>query len=181
MMRKMAKVLAANLWAASLFVLPGTFSVGCAPSRRQHLAADNGQPRMQAALRALAQAKTEIESAPPIYGSSREQAMALIQRAFDAVGSGMRYATTHATELSDAEGPASPELVDQTVLGAERQPEMARAVVALRQAHLQLREGKQNKGGYRQQAIKYIHLAMEQLREGIQVVQTLNSSTSAMP
>lgn len=180
MMRKVLKVLAANLWAVSLLVLPCAIEAGCTTSGRQYMAADNGQPRMQAALRALAQAKAETESASPAYGSYREQAIDLIQRAFDAANAGMRHATAHATELSDAEGPASAELVDQTVLGAERQPQMARAVVALRQAHLQLRQGKTNKGGYRQQAIKYIHLAMEQLREGIQFVNTYDPNPSAL-
>jgi hypothetical protein len=57
--------------------------------------------------------------------------------------------------------------VDENVPGAERQPHMWRAVVALREARRQLREARHDKGGYRVQALGLIDQAIAQLREGI--------------
>jgi hypothetical protein len=153
-----------NFRVAGLLAL--LFIAACAS---QHpMAADNGQPRMQAALRALAQAKTEAESITVDTGGHREQAIELIQRAFDAVVAGMRHATENATFVSEAQGPSPPEEVDQEVPGTERQPQLAKAIVALRDAREQLREASRGKGGYRRQAVGYIKLAMAQLGESIQ-------------
>ncbi len=147
-------------------------AAGCASSPQsagpQPMAADKGQPRMQAALQALAHAKEAAEAATPNKGGHREQAIQLIQQAFDAVNNGIQYATANATELTEAEGPAPPEPVNEEVPGADRQPNMGQAIVALREARRQLKAGQHDKGGYRQQAIGYIQLAIEQLREGIQ-------------
>jgi hypothetical protein len=130
-------------------------------------AADNGQPKMQAALQALEQARAETAAASSNKGGHREAALGFIQQAMDAVNAGIQYAAAHPTEIGEAQGPAVPEPVDQAVPGAERQPHMWRAVVALREARRQLREAKHDKGGHRVQAMALIEQALAQLHEGI--------------
>jgi hypothetical protein len=130
-------------------------------------AADNGQPKMQAAFEALQQADASLQRASPNKGGHRERAIGLVRQAMAAVDAGMRYAAAHPTEVGVAEGPAGPEPVDENVPGAERQPNMAQAVVALREARRQLREARHDKGGYRVQALNLIQEALEQVREGI--------------
>jgi hypothetical protein len=130
-------------------------------------AADSGQPKMQAALQALQQAMMEAQAASPNKGGHREQALGFIQQAMDAVNAGMQYAAAHPGEIGAPEGPAPPEPVNESVPGAERQPHMWRAVVALREARRQLLEAKHDKGGYRMQAIALTQQAITQLREGI--------------
>ncbi|HZS40474.1 MAG TPA: hypothetical protein VFF06_26765 [Polyangia bacterium] len=136
------------------------------------VAADNGQPKMQAAMAALQQAKAETEAASPNKGGHREQAIGLIQQAIDAVNAGMQFAAAHPTELGAPEGAAAPEPVDEVVPGAERQPHMGNAIVALREARRQLREAKHDKGGYRAQGLALIQQAIVQLREGINFANT---------
>jgi hypothetical protein len=131
------------------------------------VAADNGQPKMQAAWNALQQARVAVQSATPNKGGHREAALGLIQQALGAVQAGMQYAAAHPTEIGEAEGAAAPEPVNEAVLGAERQPRMAEGVVALREARRQLREAKHDKGGYRVQAMQLIDQALMQLQEGI--------------
>jgi hypothetical protein len=131
------------------------------------MAADNGQPKMQAAMQALEQARMEAQAASPNKGGHRERAIGLIQQAESAVNAGMQYATAHPAEVGMAEAPAPPEPVNQAVPGAERQPHMWRAVVSLREARRQLREAGHDKGGYRVQAMTLTQQAIDQLREGI--------------
>jgi len=131
------------------------------------MAADNGQPKMQAALAALQRADVSLERATPNKGGHRERAIQLVRQAMGAVDAGMRYAAAHSTEVGAAEGPALPEPVDQNVQGAERQPNMAQAVVELREARRQLREARADKGGYRVQALSLIEQALAQVWEGI--------------
>ena len=135
-------------------------------------AADNGQPKMQAAMQALQQARGEAEAAAPNKGGHREAAIGLIQQAMNAVNNGMQYAAAHPTEIGEAEGAAAPEPVDEAVPGAEGQPHMWRAVVELREARRQLREAKHDKGGYRVQAMALVQQAIGQLREGIRFANT---------
>jgi hypothetical protein len=143
---------------------------GCAHSPPP--AADNGQPKMQAALQALQQAKGETEAASANKGGHREQALGLIQQAIDAVNAGMQYAAAHPTEEGAAEGPAPEEPVNEAVPGGERQPHMSQAIVHLREAWRQLREAKHDKGGYRVQGMQLAHQAIVQLREGINFANT---------
>ncbi len=131
------------------------------------MAADNGQPKMQAAMAALQRANESLERATPNKGGHRERAIQLVRQAMSAVDAGMRYAAAHPTEVGVAEGPAGPEPVDENVPGAERQPNMHRAVVELREARRQLREAKRDKGGYRVQALSLIEQALAEVREGI--------------
>jgi hypothetical protein len=131
------------------------------------MAADNGQPKMQAAFGALQRADASLQRASPNKGGHREGAIALVRQAMDAVNAGMRYADEHPTEIGVAQGPAPPEPVDQNVPGAERQPNMAQAVVELREARRQLREARGDKGGYRVQALNLIQQALGQIWEGI--------------
>jgi hypothetical protein len=138
----------------------------------QPLAADNGQPKMQAALAALQQAKGELEAAAANKGGHRARALGLIQQAIGAVNAGMQYAAAHPTEVGPIEGPAEPEPVDEVVPGAERQPHMARGILALREAHRQLVEAKHDKGGFRVQALGFIRQAIMQVREGIRFANT---------
>ena len=138
----------------------------------QPAAADNGQPKMQAALLALQQAKGELETASANKGGHREQALGLIEQAIGAVNAGMQYAAAHPTEEGLMEGPAAPEPVDEEVAGAERQPHMAKTIVALREARRHLVEAKHDKGGFRVQALGFIHQAMAQVREGIRFANT---------
>ncbi len=136
------------------------------------VAADNGQPKMQAALSALQRAKASIEAATANKGGHRELAIGLIQQSMDAVNQGMQYAAAHPTEVGEPEGAAPPEPVDEVVPGAERQPHMAQGVVELREARRQLREAKHDKGGFRAQALGFIQQAIMQLREGIRFANT---------
>jgi len=145
---------------------------GCAHSSPAPTAADNGQPKMQATLQALQQAKSEADAATANKGGHREQALALIQQAIDAVNAGMQYAAAHPTEEGVAEGPAAEEPVNEAVPGGERQPHMAQAIVHLREARRQLREAKHDKGGYRAQGLQLIQQAVVQLREGINFANT---------
>ncbi len=136
------------------------------------MAADNGQPKMHAALQALQHAKAETEAASPNKGGHREQAIGLIQQAIDATHAGIQFAAAHPSEIGAAEPPAPPEPVNEQVPGAERQPHMAQAMVELREAARQLREAEHDKGGYRVQALQFIQQAMIQLREGINFANT---------
>ena len=131
------------------------------------IAADNGQPKMQAALAALQQAKAEAEAADANKGGHREKALELIGQAIDAVNAGMQYAAEHPTEVGGADEAAAAEPVDEEVAGAEKQPHMANAIVALREARRQLKEAKHDKGGHRRQALELIHQALDELKEGI--------------
>ncbi len=137
-----------------------------APETRP-VAADNGQPKMQAALAALQAAMAEVQAASPNKGGHREAALGLIQQAIDAVNAGIQYAAAHANEAGAAEGPAPPETVDEVVPGAENQPHMARGIIQLREARKQLREARHDKGGYRVHGLQLIQQAIVQLREGI--------------
>jgi hypothetical protein len=138
----------------------------------QVVAADNGQPKMQATLASLQHARGEVEAASPNKGGHRMEALKLIQQAIDAVNAGMQYAAAHANEVGEAEGPAPIEPVDPEVPGAARQPHMAQAVVDLREARRQLREAKHDKGGYRVLGLQFIQQAINQLREGINFANT---------
>jgi hypothetical protein len=137
------------------------------PEPATAVAADNGQPKMQAAIAALQHAKAAAESASPNKGGHREQAIGLIQQAIEATSAGMQYASAHPTEVGEVEGPAPTEPVDEVVPGAERQPHMAQAMVDLREARRQLREAKHDKGGNRVKALEFVQQAMVQLRDGI--------------
>ena len=137
------------------------------PPAAPMLAADNGQPKMQAAQQALEQARMEAQAASPNKGGHRERAIGLIQQAESAVVAGMQYAAAHPAEVGEAYGPAPPEAVNEAVPGAEHQPHMWRAVVSLREARRQLREAGHDKGGYRVQALSLTQQAIDQLREGI--------------
>src|SRR5215470_9303593 len=130
-------------------------------------AADNGQPRMQAALVALQRAQSEANAAEANKGGHRERALPLIQQAIDQVNAGIQYAAEHPTEVGEAGGPAEPEPVSEEVAGGAAQPHMAAAIVALREAHKQLRDAKHDKGGHRAQALALIRQASEQLRDGM--------------
>ena len=131
------------------------------------MAADNGQPKMQAALGALQRADASLQKASPNKGGHRERAIELVRQAMGAVDTGMRYAAAHSTEVGMAEGPAGSEPVDANVPGAERQPNMAQAVIDLREARRQLMEARRDKGGHRVQALSLIEQALTEVREGI--------------
>ena len=158
----------------AVVLLPLAF--GCAanppPPANGPVAADNGQPRMQAALVALQQSKAALEAASPNKGGHREAALGLIQQAIDATNAGMQFAAAHPTEMGVAEPPAAPEGVDGNVPGSERQPKMHEAMVQLREARVQLRDAKHDKGGHRNQALQFVHQAMLQIREGINFANT---------
>ena len=110
------------------------------------LAADNGQPKMQATLIALQRARASLQSAAHNKGEHRETAIRLIDEAIGAVNAGMQYAAAHPTEVGPAEGPAAPEQVDEVVPGAERQPHMARAIVDLREGRETASRGEGRQG-----------------------------------
>jgi hypothetical protein len=131
-------------------------------------AADNGQPKMQAAMQALQQAQAELQAASPNKGGHREQALQLVQEAMQDVDAGMQYAAAHPTEVGEAEGPAEPEPVDEEVKDAGTQPHMAQAMVYLREARKQLREAKHDKGGFRAKGLAAIAQAMHAVHEGIE-------------
>lgn len=153
-----------------LLVLAGGLS-GCAsrprPMPGPPLTADNGQPKMQAALASLERARGSLQSAAPNKGGHREQAIRLVDEAIASVRAGMEYAASHPTEMGPMEGPAGPEPVDEVVPGAERQPHMAHAIIDLREARRQLREAKHDKGGYRVRGLELIQQAIVQIKEGI--------------
>jgi hypothetical protein len=127
---------------------------------------------MQAALIALLQAKGELEAAAANKGGHRAKALGLIQQAIGAVNAGMQYAAAHPTEVGPIQGPAAPEPVEEVVPEAGRQPHMARAIISLREAHIQLVETKHDKGGFRVQALGFIQQAITQIREGIRFANT---------
>jgi len=165
---------------SACWMLAFCFSIGaCASSPQprpqlqpQPVAADNGQPKMQAALVALQQAKGELEAAAANKGGHRAKALGLIQQAIGAVNAGMQYAAAHPTEVGPMEGPAAPEPVDEVVPEAGRQPHMAKGIIALREARKQLVEAKHDKGGFRVQALGFIQQAIVQVREGIRFANT---------
>ena len=65
------------------------------PPAAPMLAADNGQPKMQAAQQALEQARMEAQAASPNKGGHRERAMHLIERAMNEVQAGIDFAYQH--------------------------------------------------------------------------------------
>jgi hypothetical protein len=137
------------------------------PAVAAPVAADNGQPRMQAAFAALQQADVSLQRASPNKGGHRERAIGLVRQAMGAIDAGMRYAAAHPTGIGLAEGPAGPEPIDENMPGAERQPNMAQAIAALREARRQLREAKHDKGGYRVQALNLTQQALAEVWQGI--------------
>lgn len=131
------------------------------------VAADNGQPVMQAALAALEKAQADLQSAEADKGGYRMKGLALIQQAIDQVSAGMQYAAAHASEVGEAEGMAEAEPVDAEVAGAERQPHMRDTIIDLREARKQLRHAKRDKGGFRRQALGSVQQAIDAVKEGI--------------
>ncbi len=131
------------------------------------VAPDNNQPRMQAALQALGGAQTELTAASPNKGGHREKGLELIGQAQQEVQAGIDYASQHANEVGDAEGPAGALPVDEEVPGAQTQPHMRNAVLQLREARKQLWDAKHDKGGHRAKAIEMINQAMQQVHDGI--------------
>src|SRR5579863_5911457 len=121
----------------TLFVI-SSLVLACASAPPPMPTADNGQPEMQAALRSLEEARMEAQAASSTKGDHRERAIGLIQQAEGAATAAMQYAAAHPTEIGAAEGPAADEPVDERVPGAEGQPHMWRAIVALREARKQL-------------------------------------------
>jgi hypothetical protein len=142
------------------------------PATAVAVSADNGQPKMQAALAALQHARAEVEAAEANKGGHRATALGLIQQAIISVNEGMQWAAAHPTEIGPIEGPAANEPVDQVVPGGGGQPRMAQGIVDLREARRQLREAKADKGGYRVRALQLIQQAITQLFEGIQFANT---------
>ena len=131
------------------------------------VAADNGQPKMHATLEALGKANAELTAASPNKGGHRAKALELVQHATSEVHEGIAYANAHAHEAGAAEPPAPPEPVNGEVAGAQRQPHMANAMVALREARKQLVEAKGDKGGHRAKALAMIDDALRQVHDGI--------------
>lgn len=158
----MKKLMIAAVLGSSLYACGGG-----APPLAAPMAADNGQPRMQAALQALNNALTETTAAEANKGGHREKAIEQITAAIEATNAGIQYASAHANEAGADEGPAKDDWVDEEVKGANNQPHMANAVVALREARKQLQEAKHDKGGFRGKAIEHTKHAIEQLKEGI--------------
>jgi hypothetical protein len=133
----------------------------------QVVAADHGQPAMQAALVALQGAQTELNAAMADKGGHREKALASVQEAIDAVNAGAQYAAAHADEVGEAEGPAETQPVDEEVAGAANQPHMGQAIVDLREARKQLRDAKHDKGGFRKRALASVQQAIDEVKAGI--------------
>ncbi len=131
-------------------------------------AADNGQPKMQAAMQALQAAQTELQAAEPNKGGFREEALKDVAAAIDQVNQGMQYAAAHPTEVGEGEGAAEEEPVDEVVKDAGNQPHMGQAMVDLREARKQLWHAKRDKGGFRKGALENIKLAMEAVHKGIE-------------
>ena len=131
-------------------------------------AADNGQPKMQAALAALQAAQTELQAAEPNKGGFREEALKDVAAAIDQVNQGRAYAAAHPTEVGEGEGAAEVEPVDEVVKDAGTQPHMGQAMVDLREARKQLWHAKHDKGGFRKQALESIKLAMQATHKGIE-------------
>jgi hypothetical protein len=163
-MKRLAFVLVAFMGACTVQNTPPPMSPAPGPAP---VAADNGQPRLQAALASLQSAQTELESATADKGGHRVAALAFVKKAIDDVNAGMQYAATHANEVGDAEGPAEEEPVDENVNGAAMQPHMGQAMVDLREARKQLKDAKHDKGGFRNQAMMDVRDAMKEVREGI--------------
>jgi hypothetical protein len=131
------------------------------------LAADNGQPKMHAALNALTRAGAELQAASPNKGGHRERGLQMIQGAISEVKAGIDFANQHPTELGPPQPPAKNEPVPQQVAGADMQPHMAASMVNLREARRQLAEAEVDKGGHRVRAIEIIDDAMHEVHEGI--------------
>jgi len=140
---------------------------GSSPPPAGPVAADNGQPRMQAALQALGGAQAELQAAEPNKGGHRERALEIIGKAQAEVQAGIDYAAQHPHEVGAAEGPAAPLPVDEEVPGANTQPHMRAAVIQLREARKQLHDAEHDKGGHRKRAIELINEAIKQTREGV--------------
>jgi hypothetical protein len=130
--------------------------------------ADNGQPKMQAALGALQSAQGELNSADADKGGYRQQALQLVAQAIGQVQAGIQYAQEHPHELGPDAGPAEAEPVDGEVAGAANQPHMGQAIVDLREARKQLKGAEHDKGGYRAQAMQSVNQAIEAVKQGIQ-------------
>ena len=130
-------------------------------------AADNGQPRMQATLQALAGARAELAAATPNKGGHRAKALELVDAASAEVQAGEQYAAQHPHEIGPEEGAAEPQPVDDEVAGGNAEPHMRNAIVQLREARKQLHEAAHDKGGHRKKAMELISDAIKQTHEGI--------------
>jgi hypothetical protein len=131
------------------------------------VAVDNGQPRMQATLQALAGARAELAAATPNKGGHREKALEAVDAAAGEVQAGIAYAQQHPHEEGVAEGPAAPLPVDEEVAGGNQEPHMRNAIVQLREARKQLHDASGDKGGHRMKALELINDAIKQTHEGI--------------
>ncbi|HTR54673.1 MAG TPA: hypothetical protein VMJ10_28470 [Kofleriaceae bacterium] len=162
-----------KLGASITFVLGLSLLGACAPAAQPGpaapppVAADNGQPRMQAAMQALGGAQSELTASSPNKGGHRERALEMIQHAMQEVQAGIQYASEHPHEVGGDEGPAAPLPVDEEVPGANTQPHMRAAVVQLREARKQLQDAAHDKGGHRKRAMELINEAIKQTRDGI--------------
>jgi hypothetical protein len=138
------------------------------PAPGAPVAADNGQPKMHAAINALKTAGAELQAASPNKGGHRERGLQMIQNAIVEVQAGIDFANQHPSELGPPQPPAKNEPVPTQVAGAEMQPHMAQSMINLREARRQLAEAEVDKGGHRVKAIEIIDEAMREVHEGIQ-------------
>jgi hypothetical protein len=138
------------------------------PPQPQAGAADNGQPHMHATLKSLGDAANALQAASPNKGGHREKAMQMVQQAIAEVRDGIAYANAHPSEIGKPLPPSRPEPVPTQVAGAEKQQNMATALVALREARKQLMDAEGDKGGHRVKALEIIEQAMRQIHDGIE-------------
>jgi hypothetical protein len=123
---------------------------------------------MHATLKSLDQAGSALQAASPNKGGHRERAMQLIQQAIAEVKDGIAWADAHPTEIGPPLPPSRPEPVPTEVKDAQKQQNMATALVALREARKQLMDAEGDKGGHRVKALEIIEQAMKQVHEGIE-------------
>jgi hypothetical protein len=130
--------------------------------------ADRGQPHMYATLKSLENASTALQAASPNKGGHRDRAMQMVQQATAEVRDGIAWADAHPEDVGAPLPPSRQEPVPTEVRGAEKQQNMATALVALREARKQLMDAEGDKGGHREKALEIIEQAMRQIHEGIE-------------
>jgi len=129
------------------------------------------QPHMQAARVDLENAMKSLRRASADKGGHRERAMGLVSQAITAVNKGIEYDRTHFTP-----GRRHDSTFDENTLlpvsTMPDQPHMTAARGYLNDALGNLERASADKGGFREQAMGFVHEAINEVNAGIEYDRT---------
>lgn len=137
----------------------------------QRPAAAERQPRMEAALSRLDDARDFLHDADPNKGGHRAKARELLEIAIDETWQGIRYDNEHwhPGELREDYLRKRTDRHFQRYHGAhEDQPLMEAGLKELKRAERELHDATPDKGGHRAKAIEIVRQAEDEVRQGIE-------------